>query len=89
MVGFSSIATSIAIIYDCPESFVVAQALIFFIAYIPSNFVVIYILSRYGLRSCLIIGSTLMLLGAWLRTLVTLTGNFEAIFLGTTIASLG
>lgn len=57
--------------------------------YIPSNFAVIQILSKFGLRACHITGAIFLLGGAWLRQLVQLTGRFEYIFGGTVIAAFG
>ncbi len=67
MVGFSPIAKVIAAIYECNVFLVEVQALIFVLMYIPSNFVVIAILSKFGLRACHIIGAICLLVGAWLR----------------------
>ena len=89
MVGFSPIAPVIASIYGCKVFIVEVQALIFVIMYIPSNFAVIQILSKFGLRSCHIIGAALLLVGAWARLLVQATGKFEYIFGGTIIAAFG
>jgi hypothetical protein len=57
--------------------------------YLASNFVVIHVLSRYGLRTCHIIGSLLLFCGAWLRLIVYATGRFEYIFPGTIVAAFG
>lgn len=67
MVGFSPIANTIADVYDCPIFAVEVQALLFVILYVVSNFVVIYIQNKYGLRPCMVIGALLLLIGAWLR----------------------
>lgn len=50
MVGFSPIASTVARIYSCDELIVQMQTLLFLIAFIPGNFLVISVLSRYGLR---------------------------------------
>lgn len=67
MVGFSPIAPVIAKIYSCNVFLVEVQAIIFVIMYIPSNFVVIKVQTKYGLRSCVTIGACFLLVGAWLR----------------------
>lgn len=89
MVGFSPIAPTIAVLFDVPILMVNVQALIFFMAYIPSNFASIFILNKYGLRTCLVIGSSLLLVGAWLRQLISFTDKFQVEFLGTVIAAFG
>ena len=87
MVGFSPIAPTIADIYGCKVQFVEVQALIFVIMYLPANFAVIYVQNRYGLKPCMIIGASLLLLGAWLRSLIYVVGRFEVAFAGTIIAA--
>ena len=50
MVGFSPIASTIAKIYACDEVMVQVQTLIFLVAFIPGNFLVISVLNKFGLR---------------------------------------
>ncbi len=51
MVGFSPISETIAKIYDCSQIIVQLQTLLFLIAFIPGNFIVIWVLNKYGLRA--------------------------------------
>jgi hypothetical protein len=51
MVGFSPIAGVVAIIYDCAPIIVQLQTLLFLIAFIPGNFIVIWVLNKFGLRA--------------------------------------
>jgi predicted MFS family arabinose efflux permease len=51
MVGFSPISNTIAKIYDCSQIIVQLQTLLFLIAFIPGNFIVIWVLNKYGLRA--------------------------------------
>jgi hypothetical protein len=89
MVGFSPIATTIAKLYGCNDIIVELQAILYVVMYIPANFVVIQVLSKFGLRVCLISGASLVLAGAWLRQLIYLTNVFEYAFIGTTVAAFG
>ena len=57
--------------------------------YIPSNFVVIKVQTKYGLRSCVTIGACFLLVGAWLRQLVQVFDNFGYALIGTTVAAFG
>jgi hypothetical protein len=50
MVGFSPIASVVAAIYGCNEIIVQVQTLLFLVAFIPGNFIVISVLNRNGLR---------------------------------------
>ena len=51
MVGFSPVSETIAKIYDCSQIIVQLQTLLFFISFIPGNFIVIWVLNKYGLRA--------------------------------------
>jgi hypothetical protein len=51
MVGFSPISETIAKIYDCSQIIVQLQTLLFLIAFIPGNFIVIWVLNKHGLRA--------------------------------------
>jgi hypothetical protein len=55
MVGFSPVSGTIAIIYDCPEIFVQMQTLLFLIAFVPGNFIVIWVLNKKGLKTTVFI----------------------------------
>jgi hypothetical protein len=50
MVGFSPISETISKIYECSEIIVQMQTLLFLIAFIPGNFIVIWVLNKFGLR---------------------------------------
>jgi len=49
--------------------------------YLPANFISTWVIERYGLRRCLVIGSVLMLTGSSIR-LFGLFGTFIPIFIG-------
>lgn len=52
MVGFSSIAALICAIFDTPTLVPTLCVLLYLIAFIPMNFVVITMLSTHGMRVC-------------------------------------
>ena len=68
MVGFSPISNTIAKIYDCSQIIVQLQTLLFLIAFIPGNFIVIWVLNKYGLRAT--VGDDYILLVLILLTLL-------------------
>jgi hypothetical protein len=70
MIGFSPIAPIISKLYNCSLIIVDIQILLYVILFIPANFLVMYILNRYNLRVCLMLGGTLLLIAAWSRQLV-------------------
>ena len=52
MVGFSPVSDYIADMYGISEFWVQIQTLIFLLAFVPGNFIVIYVLDKFGLRVC-------------------------------------
>jgi hypothetical protein len=50
MVGFAPSASTIAKMYSCQEIFVQMQTLLFLVAFIPGNFLVIWYQNKFGLR---------------------------------------
>lgn len=50
MVGFAPSASTIAKMYSCQEIFVQMQTLLFLIAFIPGNFLVIWYQNKFGLK---------------------------------------
>ncbi len=87
--GFSPIASTISVLYDCDILIVEMQTWIFFLVYIPANFFAIYINKNKGLRYSLILGSIFTALGGVLRILVILTSKFETAIVGSILAALG
>jgi len=60
------------------------------IMYIPFNFVSIAVLNRFGLKVSVVIGSLMMLIGAWVRLFVIFTDkNPMPFFIGSFIAASG
>lgn len=65
------------------------QTLIFLAAFIPANFTAIHLLPKKGLRWTILAGGTLLVIGAWLRILVNITGRFELACFGSIFAAFG
>jgi fucose permease len=62
----------------------------YFIMYIPSNFVSIFFLKRYGVKSSVVIGCTLFMLGGWIRLFLFFSGDdFTVFYVGSFIAAFG
>jgi hypothetical protein len=87
MVGFSAIAPIISNLYKCSVVIVEAQTILFIIVYLPTNFIVIHLLNKYGLRITLIIGGIFLSVGAWLRILLIPFDNFGVVFFGTSVSA--
>jgi MFS family permease len=62
---------------------------IFYIMYVPSNFVSISILNRFGLKASIITGVLFLLVGSWIRMFIMFSGNFIPYYIGTIIAAVG
>jgi hypothetical protein len=89
MAGFSPVATIIGEIYGISEVIVESQMIIFVFMFIPSNFLVIYMLNKWGLRWTLVIGAIFILTGSWIRILIKLTEGFLIVSLGSVFAAFG
>ena len=89
MVGFSPLAPLISRVFDCSLFLVEVQTLIFLFVFLPSDFIAIHLLDKYGLKFTLILGSLLLILGALSRLLVPLTGNFAVASIGSILAAIG
>jgi MFS family permease len=89
MVGFSPIAKVIASVFECSVRTVEAQTLIFLAAFVPANFTGIHLLPKKGLKYTLVLAGVLVLIGAWLRLLVNLTGIFAIASFGSIFAAFG
>ena len=87
--GFSPISNVIAAVFDCSVRVVEAQTLIFLACFIPASFIGIYLLPKKGLKYTLVLGAVLMIVGAWLRLLVNMTGSFAAASVGSIFAAFG
>jgi MFS family permease len=87
-VGFNSIAHIIATLYKVNPVIVESQNLIFFVVFIPANFVVIHLLNIKGLRVTLVVAAFFVLIGGWLRLLVVITDVFETAFIGSIFAAV-
>ena len=57
--------------------------------YVPSNFIVIYVLDKRGLRFTQVLGAIMMIIGCWLRYIVSVYDHFWVISFGTAIAAYG
>jgi FLVCR family feline leukemia virus subgroup C receptor-related protein len=57
--------------------------------FIPSNFIVIFLLDKIGLRFTLMIGALAMIIGCWLRYIVSVYNHFWIISIGSAIAAYG
>ncbi len=82
MVGFSAVATVLVSIYDTSDFMLSFCVLIYLILYVPANFVVMFLLNKYGVRVTLICGALLSLIGAWLRMLIVAIPNFGVVLGG-------
>ena len=63
--------------------------MIFLAAFIPASFTGVYLLPRKGLRYTLVLGALLVIMGAWCRLLVNITGRFELASIGSVFAAFG
>ena len=62
---------------------------VFYVMYIPGNFLSIYILGRWGLKVSIVIGVLFLLIGSWVRLFVMFTGTYGPYMIGSVIAALG
>lgn len=63
---------------------------IFFIMYVPANFLAIAVLKKWGMKVCIVLGTLFLLLGSWIRLFVLFSDkNFVPYFIGATIAAIG
>lgn len=88
MIGFSAIAPIVAHIFNVSIIEVNMLMIVFLIAFPPTNFLAIYVLESYGLRTCLIMGAILHLSGAWLRHIIS-ADTFGLIFVGQVLLAVG
>jgi hypothetical protein len=63
--------------------------IIFVIMFIPSNFAVIFMLNRYGLRWTLTVGAVFIIGGAWVRLIITVTDGFGIVCIGSMLVAFG
>ncbi|TNV79121.1 hypothetical protein FGO68_gene16126 [Halteria grandinella] len=89
MNGFSPVAEIIARIYNCSPIIVQLQTVIFILMFVPSNFIVIFVLDKFGLRFTQVLGACMMVFGCWLRYIVSAYNEFWIISFGTAIAAYG
>jgi MFS family permease len=62
----------------------------YFLMYIPSNFLSIYVMGRFGVKISIVIGTLLFMLGAWLRLFLFFSGDsFTVFYIGTFLAAGG
>jgi fucose permease len=62
----------------------------YFLMYIPSNFLSIFVLGRFGVKISIVIGTLLFMLGAWLRLFLFFSGeSFTVFYIGTFMAAAG
>lgn len=57
--------------------------------YVPSNFISIAVLNRWGLKVSIVCGALFLLLGAWIRMFIMFTGTFTPFFVGAIVAAMG
>ena len=89
MVGFSPVAAIVSQIYSCNIVIVELQMILFVIMFIPSNFVVIYMINNWGLRWTLITGGAFVVAGAWTRLLIAEFPNFLVVCIGSLLVAFG
>ena len=89
MVGFSPVAAIVSKIYSCNIVIVEMQMILFVIMFIPSNFVVIYMLNNWGLRWTLVTGGAFVVAGAWTRLLIAAFPNFLLVCIGSLLVAFG
>ena len=85
MVGFSAVSQIIAEVYDTTEFMLSLCVLVFLIMYVPSNFVVLWVLNKYGLRITLMTGAVLSIIGVWSRFLIIIFPKFGVILISTSL----
>jgi len=88
MMSFGTTATVVSKIYDVSEISVQLCALSFLLMFFPGNFISLYVLQRWGLKTCITVGSCLLLLGVWVRVLVLAFDSFYCVLGGSVIAAL-
>ena len=80
-IGFTSITHEIEHIYTNMIRWKIDLLnIIFLILYVPVNFVAVFIIEKYGLRTAMITGTLIQLTGFWLRCL--LNYNFWYLIIG-------
>jgi fucose permease len=63
---------------------------VYFIIYVPSNFISIPFLSRFGIKASIIVGTLFVLVGAWIRVFIVFSeDSFVYFFIGSIIAAVG
>jgi FHS family L-fucose permease-like MFS transporter len=62
---------------------------IFFIMYIPSNFLSIFAINKWGTKSSIIIGVLFTLVGTWIRVFIMFSDSFMPFMVGCGIAAVG
>lgn len=89
MVGFASVSTIIADIYDTGAITLTLTTLIFLVEFVPMNFVVINQINTRGLRFCLLIAPVLTIVGGWMRQVISFYPHFWVVLIGTIPLGIG
>lgn len=55
--------------------------------YVPSNFISIAVLNRWGIKASIVTGLIFLLIGSWIRMFVVFSNNFSPYFIGATISA--
>lgn len=62
---------------------------VFFIVYVPGNFLSIAVLNKWGLKVSIVCGAVFLLMGSWIRLFIMFSDNFVPYFVGSIIAAIG
>lgn len=86
-ITFSPITVLVSEIYDVSVNWVEMCTLVFMVTYIPVTFPANYVLDNYGLRTGMLLGSGLTMLGSFLR--LGAFSSFWWILLGNLLVAIG
>ena len=63
--------------------------LVYFIMYVPGNFLAIAVFNKWGLKVCIVTGALFSLTGAWIRLFMVYNKRISFFYVGSIIAGLG
>ncbi|TNV72744.1 hypothetical protein FGO68_gene148 [Halteria grandinella] len=85
----TTIASLLTKVYGLSEFESNLTNFVYYIMYVPANFLAIAVLNKWGLKPAITIGTLFVLLGGWIRMFLTFTGNFTPYFMGAIVAAIG
>ena len=91
MIGFSAVAEPLAKAFGISSTLVSFSVMIYFLIYIPVNFLSNYVIDNYGAAPALRIAALLLLVGCWVRISYDMFGeaSFIFIFIGQAFGAIG